>query len=349
MSYFLDLDAMQQLVKEKNINRDYLIDSIVMALTKAFQKEGDRESAENIEVIINRETGETSISAAKRVVEEVTDEGTEISLADAQKLSRRYEVGDTVNVDVTPSSFGRIAAQTAKNVIIQRMREAERDYVFDEYSEKQNEMVTGQIQETDGERVMVKIGEVNAVLPESEQINGEEYKFNALMKLYVLDVKKSGKAAYVTLSRSHPGLVKRLFEQEVPEIHDGIVEIKGLAREPGSRSKIAVHSVDENVDAVGACIGQHGSRVQVISDELRGEKIDVIKWYEDPAQYVSESLSPAKVIDVRIHQEEKTASVVVPDNQLSLAIGKEGQNARLAARLTGWKIDIKSESQVKNA
>lgn len=348
MSYFLDLDTMQQLVKEKNIDRDYLIDSLVMALTKAFQKD-DHENTGNIEVNINRETGETSISAVKRVVEEVMDEGTEISLSDAQKISLRYEIGDTVHVDVTPSSFGRIAAQTAKNVIVQRMREAERDHVFEEYSEKQNEMVTALIQEADGGRIMVKVGDVEAVLPESEQIEGEKYPFNKLMKMYVLDVRKSGKAAQVTLSRSHPGLVKRLFEQEVPEIHDGTVEIKGLAREPGSRSKIAVYSVDENVDAIGACVGQRGGRVQIISDELGGEKIDVIKWYEDPALYVRESLSPAKVIDVQIREDEKTASVIVPDNQLSLAIGKEGQNARLAARLTGWKVDIKSESQVKNA
>ncbi|MBC7766033.1 MAG: transcription termination/antitermination protein NusA [Hyphomonadaceae bacterium] len=345
MAYILDLDAFDQLTKEKNLKKDYLLESIQIALVKAYQKDIGV-NVSNIEVTIDHSNGETKVIAKKKVVDDVLDPLTEIELQAALSISKRYELGDMVSVDVTPKTFGRIAAQTAKNVVVQRIREAERDKVFDEYTDKQNEMVVGVIQQRENGGITIKVNGVEATMPESEQISGEKYEFGKMMKLYVLDVKKTGKAARVVLSRSHPGLVKRLFEQEVPEIHDGIVEIKSISREAGSRTKIAVHSVDSNVDAIGACVGQKGGRVQVVSDELGGEKIDIIKWHQEITAYIAESLSPAKVISVSVIEQEKAAKVIVPDAQLSLAIGKEGQNARLAARLTGWKIDIKSQSQV---
>ena len=252
-------------------------------------------------------------------------------------------------MEVTPRKFGRIAAQTAKQVVVQRIREAERGIIFDEFYNKEGEIVTGIIQRTEKRNVIIDLGKAEAILPPAEQAQNEKYNFNERIKTYIIEVKKTTKGPQIIVSRTHPGLVKRLFEMEVPEIHDGIVEIKSIAREAGSRTKLAVYSRDDNVDPVGACVGQRGIRVQAVVDELRGEKIDIIRWSSNPEEYISSSLSPAKVIRVSINEEEKSAKVTVPDNQLSLAIGKEGQNARLAAKLTGWKIDIKSESQLRAA
>ncbi|MDK2932329.1 MAG: transcription termination/antitermination protein NusA [Clostridiales bacterium] len=313
------IGALEQIEKEKNISKEVLIDAIEAALISAYKRNFG--SSQNVSVNIDRITGEVRVYANKRVVEVPENDLTEISLGDARNISEKYDIGDVVEIEVTPKKFGRIAAQTAKQVVVQRIREAERGIIYDEFFSKQNDIVTG------------------IVVP------GETYNFNDRIKVYVIEVKKTTKGPQVLISRTHPGLIKRLFEKEVPEIYDGIVEIKSISREPGSRTKIAVHSIDPNVDPVGACVGQKGNRVQVIVDELRGEKIDIVKWSSDPSEYISASLSPAKVLQVEINESEKSAKVIVPDYQLSLAIGKEGQNARLAAKLTGWKIDIKSESQ----
>jgi N utilization substance protein A len=280
------------------------------------------------------------------VVEEIEDELTQLSLEEAKEIDYRYEVGDVVEYQVTPRDFGRIAAQTAKQVVVQRIREAERGMIFDDYITRQGEIVTGTVQRIAGETMFINVGRTEGILSANEQVAGETYKINDRLKVFIMDVKKTTKGPQVFLSRSHPGLVKRLFELEVPEIEDGVVEIKSIAREAGSRTKIAVYTEDENVDPVGACVGTRGSRVQNIVDELYGEKIDIITWSEDPEVLISNVLSPAKVEKVIIgEEEEKTATVIVPDYQLSLAIGKEGQNVRLAAKLSGWKIDIKSHTQ----
>ena len=279
------------------------------------------------------------------VVEEIEDELTQISLEEAQEIDPRYEVGDVVEYQVTPKDFGRIAAQTAKQVVVQRIREAERGMVFDNYIERQGEMVTGVVQRISNGTIFVDMGKTEALLPVTEQVPGEKYNVNDRIKVYIMDVKKTAKGPQVFLSRSHPAIVKRLFELEVPEIQDGTVEIKSIAREAGSRTKMAVYTEDENVDPVGACVGNRGVRVQAVVDELFGEKIDIITWSDDPKVLIKNVLSPAKVEDVIIDDEEKSALAIVPDYQLSLAIGKEGQNVRLAARLCGWKIDIKSHSQ----
>jgi transcription termination/antitermination protein NusA len=283
----------------------------------------------------------------KKVTEHPSNDLLEISLEEAGNISKKLQLDDIAEVEVTPKKFGRIAAQTAKQVVVQRIREAERGIIFDEYYNKESDIVTGIIQRNERKNIIIDLGKTEAVLPPTEQTPGEEYRFNYRIKTYIIEVKKTTKGPLITLSRTHPGLVKRLFELEVPEIHDGVVEIKSIAREPGSRTKMAVLSKDDNVDSVGACVGQKGSRVQAIVDELHGEKIDIIKWSNKPEEFISTSLSPAKVIRVDINESEKSAKVTVPDYQLSLAIGKEGQNARLAAKLTGWKIDIKSESQLR--
>jgi N utilization substance protein A len=337
------LEAMEQIAKEKGISKDLLFEAIDLALVSAYKK--NYGTAQNVKVLIDKQTGEVEVYALKTVVEHLESDLLEISLEEAKSINRNYELGDTVERKVTPRNFGRIAAQTAKQVVVQKIREAERGIIFDEYITRENELVTGLVQRKEKNNLYVDLGKTEAVLPATEQVMTEEYDINDRLKCFILEVKKTTKGPQIILSRSHPGLVKRLFELEVPEIQTGVVEIKNISREAGSRTKLAVYSHDPNVDAVGACVGQKGQRVQSIVDELKGEKIDIIQWNEDPAILVASALSPAKVINVVTNKELSTAHVVVSDSQLSLAIGKEGQNARLAAKLTGWKIDIKSESQ----
>ncbi len=337
------IDAIYDLEKEKGISKDILIEAIESALVSAYKK--NYGTSQNVRVNIDREEGDIDVFMRMDVVEEIEDELTQISLEEAQEIDPRYEVGDVVEYQVTPKDFGRIAAQTAKQVVVQRIREAERGMVFDNYIERQGEMVTGVVQRISNGTIFVDMGKTEALLPVTEQVPGEKYNVNDRIKVYIMDVKKTAKGPQVFLSRSHPAIVKRLFELEVPEIQDGTVEIKSIAREAGSRTKMAVYTEDENVDPVGACVGNRGVRVQAVVDELFGEKIDIITWSDDPKVLIKNVLSPAKVEDVIIDDEEKSALAIVPDYQLSLAIGKEGQNVRLAARLCGWKIDIKSHSQ----
>lgn len=337
------IEAIGALEKEKDISKDILIEAIESALVSAYKK--NYGTSQNVRVNIDRELGDIDVFMRKDVVEEVEDDMVEISLEEALEIDPRYEVGDVVEYQVTPRDFGRIAAQTAKQVVVQRIREAERGMIFDDYITKQGEIITGTVQRISNETIFVNMGKAEGILAATERVPGEKYGINDRIKVYIMDVKRTTKGPQVFLSRSHPGLVKRLFELEVPEIEDGVVEIKSIAREAGSRTKIAVYTEDENVDPVGACVGTRGSRVQNIVDELSGEKIDIITWSEDPEILISNVLSPAKVEKVIIEDEEKTATVIVPDYQLSLAIGKEGQNVRLAAKLCGWKIDIKSHTQ----
>lgn len=341
------LNAIAFLSKEKGVSTDVICDSLEAVLITAYKKEPEANPIADVE--LNRETGDYRIVAAQTVVEEVENLHGEISLEDARKLNPEYEVGDVVNVDVTPDNFGRIAAQAAKQVMIQRLREAERNIVYDEFYNRTDDIITGLIQRIENHNVYVDLGKAEAVLPVSEQIPTETYTVGQRIKCYVVEVRKTTKGAQILVSRTHPGLLKRLFELEVPEIYEGVVELKSVAREPGRRSKIAVYSRDENVDSVGACVGPKGTRVQNIVTELQNEKIDIVKWDEDPAVYIANALSPAQVLSVTVDESEKSSSVVVPDYQLSLAIGKAGQNARLAAKLTNWKIDIKSESQAQEA
>ncbi|MDP4179802.1 MAG: transcription termination factor NusA [Bacillota bacterium] len=339
------IHALDQLEKEKGINKNILIEAIEAALISAYKRNFG--SSQSVKVTFNSESGDVRVYALKKVSQFPANDNSEISIDEAKRLDGMLADGDTAEIEVTPRDFGRIAAQTAKQVVVQRIREAEREIVFDEFSNKESDIVTGIIQRFERKNVIIDLGKAEAALATTEQTPGEEYRFNDRIKTYILEVKKTTKGPQIAVSRTHPGLVKRLFELEVPEIHDGIVEIKSIAREPGSRTKIAVFSKDPNVDPVGACVGQKGTRVQAIVDELRGEKIDIIKWSSDPEVFISSSLSPAKVIRVDVNEAEKSAKVTVPDFQLSLAIGKEGQNARLAAKMTGWKIDIKSESQLR--
>ena len=341
------LNAIAFLSKEKGVSTDVICDSLEAVLITAYKKEPEANPVADVE--LNRETGDYRIVAAQTVVDEVENPHSEISLGDARKINPEYEVGDVVNVDVTPDNFGRIAAQAAKQVMIQRLREAERNIVYDEFYNRTDDIITGLIQRIENRNVYVDLGKAEAVLPVSEQIPTENYAVGQRIKCYVVEVRKTTKGAQILVSRTHPGLLKRLFELEVPEIYEGVVELKSVAREPGRRSKIAVYSRDENVDSVGACVGPKGTRVQNIVTELQNEKIDIVKWDEDPAVYIANALSPAQVISVTVDEADKSSSVVVPDYQLSLAIGKAGQNARLAAKLTNWKIDIKSESQAKEA
>lgn len=337
------IKAIDELEKEKEISKDILIESIEIALVSAYKK--NYGTSQNVRVVIDRDEGDIDVFMKRNIVEEVVDDLTEISIEDALEIDPRYTVGDAIEYQVTPRDFGRIAAQTAKQVVVQRIREAERGMIFDDYVTRQGELVTGVVQRISNETVFINMGKAEGILAGTEQVPGETYTVNNRLKVYIMDVKKTTKGPQVYLSRSHPGLVKRLFELEVPEIQDGIVVIKSISREAGSRTKIAVASLDENVDPVGACVGSRGSRVQVIVDEIFGEKIDIINWSDDPEKLISSALSPAKVEKVIVTPDEKTAVVVVPDYQLSLAIGKEGQNVRLAAKLCSWKIDIKSHSQ----
>lgn len=335
--------AIGELEKEKQISKDVLIEAIESALVSAYKK--NYGTSQNVRVDIDRETGDINVFMRKDIVDEVEDELCQISLEEALEIDPRYEVGDVVEYQVTPRDFGRIAAQTAKQVVVQRIREAERGMVYDDYIQRQGELITGTVQRISNETIFVNMGRTEGILAASEQTENEHYSVNQRIKVYIMDVRRTTKGPQVFLSRSHPGLVRRLFELEVPEIEDGIVEIKNVAREAGSRTKIAVYTDDPNVDPVGACVGPRGSRVQAIVDELGGEKIDIITWSDDPEKLIASVLSPAKVEKVIVSEEEKTATVIVPDFQLSLAIGKEGQNVRLAAKLCGWKIDIKSHSQ----
>ncbi len=339
-------EALEELSVEKGINKEYLLDAIESALVTAYKKNFN--SQENVKIVIDEEKASIKVYSLKEVVEEVFDPAIEISVESAQKYKKRAEIGDVVEVEITPKDFGRISAQTAKQVIIQKIREAEREIVFSEYSDRQGEIVSGLVQKVDKNVMIVDLGKIEGVMTANEQIEGEEYHVNDKIKAYVLEVQKNSKGVpQMLISRTHPGFVKRLFELEIPEIYEGLIEIKNIVREAGSRTKIAVYSKDMNIDPVGSCVGPRGIRIQNILNELRNEKIDVVEWSEDPVQYIASALSPATVLAVDINQDDMSSKVVVPDNQLSLAIGKDGQNARLSAKLTGWKIDIKSESQIK--
>lgn len=338
--------AMEELEKERGIKKEYLLESLESALVTAYKKNFD--SADNVKVEINHETGEIHIYSTKTVVEAVKDSCFEISLDNARKISKKLEIGDSVDVEIVPKNFGRIAAQTAKQVVVQKIREVEREIIYNEFNNKKGEIVTGIIQKADGTAVILDLGKLEGIMPLKEQIPTEEYKVNDKIRGYVLDVEKGAKGnPQVIVSRSHPDFVRKLFEFEIPEIYEGLIEIKSISRDVGSRSKVAVYSTNPNIDPVGSCVGQKGVRIQNIINELNGEKIDVIEWNEDPAVYIAAALLPAQVLAVDVKEDEKFAQVIVQDDQLSLAIGKSGQNARLAARLTNWKIDIKSESQFR--
>lgn len=340
------ISALKTIAKEKSISIDVLSDALEDALVSAYKKNYNANC--NVRASLDKDTGKIEIWASKTVVEEVTDTYTEISLDNARKINPLFEIGDVLEEEANTKDFGRIAAQTAKQVVMQRIREAEQGAIFDEYSEKEYEVLTAIVQRVEKNGVYVELGKTDGIIPFNEVIPGENYNTNDRIKVYVLKVQKDSKGPQIIVSRTHPGLVKRLFELEIPEIQSGTVQIKSIAREAGQRTKIAVASFDSQVDAIGACVGQRGVRVERIVSELHNEKMDIIEWDSDVAVYIAKALGPAKVLMVYINESEKAAKVIVPDNQLSLAIGKEGQNARLAARLTGWKIDIKSQSQVES-
>ena len=339
------LEALSTLEKEKGISKEVLIEAIEAALISAYKR--NFHQAQNVRIDFNQETGTIRVFARKEVVDEVEDPRLQISLSEARERNPNYETGDIIEIEVTPKDFGRIAAQTAKQVVTQRVREAERGIVYSEFIDREEDIMTGIVQRMDHRFIYVNLGRVEALLPANEQMPNEHYRQNDRIKVYITKVEKTTKGPQVMVSRTHPGLLKRLFELEVPEIYEGIVEIKSIAREAGDRSKISVYAEDPDIDPVGSCVGQKGQRVQAIVDELKGEKIDIVQWSEDPIEYVANALSPSKVLHVDVDEENKMTTVVVPDYQLSLAIGKRGQNARLAAKLTGWKIDIKSESEAK--
>lgn len=338
------MNALEELEREKGIEKSVLIDAIEQALISAYKRNFG--FTQNARVTINSETGEINVYAEKTVTDDLFDETFEISLEDAREINPMYELGDVLEVEVTPSSFGRIAAQTAKQVVLQRIREAERGIIFDQFVERESEILTGVIIRQERGFYCLELGKAEGILPINETISGEEYPMGKRLKVYVIEVRKTMKGPQIVTSRSHPGLVKRLFELEVPEISQNLVIIRSMAREAGQRTKIAVHSSEKNIDSVGACVGSKGGRIERIVEELSGERIDVIPWSQDPAEFIANALRPAKVIMVQVNPDEKAAKVIVPDHQLSLAIGKEGQNARLAARLTGYKIDIKSQSNI---
>ncbi len=339
------INALNQIEKEKGIDKEVIFEAIETSLVSACKKNFG--TSQNIKVVINRETGDVACYAQKEVVEEVEDDMLQISLEDARNINPYFIIGDIIDIEVTPKNFGRISAQTAKQVVVQKFREAEREILYNQYITKEKDIMTGIVQRQERKNVIVQLGKIDAILTPNEQIPTEKYNFMDRMKVYILEVKQSTKGPQIYVSRTHPELVKRLFEQEVPEVYDGTVEIKSIAREAGSRTKIAVYTKDKNVDALGACVGQNGYRVNVIVNELQGEKIDVLNWSEDPKEFIAAALSPSKVLAVAINEQDQSAKIVVPDHQLSLAIGKEGQNARLSAKLTGWRIDIKSETQAR--
>ena len=338
--------ALEELENEKGIKKEYLLESIETALVTAYKRNFD--SLENVKVEMDKKTGATHVYSLKEVMENANDEATEISIKKARKINPNLQEGDIVEIEIKPRDFGRIAAQTAKQVIIQKLREAEREIIYTEFNERKGEIVSGLIQKADRNIVVMDLGKLEGIMLAKEQIPTEKYHVNDKIKGYVLDVERGVKGApQVMVSRSHPDFVRKLLELEIPEIYEGVIEIKSVSRDPGYRSKVAVYSPDPNIDPVGSCVGQKGVRIQNVINELNGEKIDVIEWNEDPSIYIAASLLPAQILAVDIKQEEKFAQVIVPDDQLSLAIGKSGQNARLAARLTDWKIDIKSETQFR--
>lgn len=338
------IEALDQIEREKGIDKEIIFEAIETSLITACKKNfGARQ---NVKVFMNRETGDVKVYAQKVVVEEVEDDMVEISLEDAREINVKLSIDDICDIEVTPKDFGRIAAQTAKQVVLQKIREAERDIIYNEYITKEKDIINAIVVRRDRKNIIVKIDKIEAVLPPTEQIKGERYTFNERIKVYVLEVKKTSKGPIINVSRTHPELVKRLFEEKVTEVYDGTVVIKSIAREAGSRTKIAVYSESPDVDAVGACVGANGMRVNGIVDELKGEKIDIINWSADPREFISKALSPAKVLSVTVDEENSTSLCVVPSDQLSLAIGKEGQNARLAVKLTNYKIDIKSSDSV---
>ncbi len=341
------IEALDEIARSRGIKKDVIIAAIEQALISAFKHNFDSE--QNVRVSINDSDGQVKVYALKTVVEEVTNPNTQVSVEEARSVHASFAPGDVVEIEVTPRKFGRIAAQTAKQVVMQRIREAEHGVIYEEYVEKENEILTAIVERVENKIVFVELGRTEAILDQSQQIPEEKYEPGDRLKVYVLEVYRNAKGPSVSVSRTHPGLVKRLFELEMPEIHTGVVQIKSMAREAGYRTKMAVYSTDNAVDPVGACVGPKGSRVENVVSELKGEKIDIIRWSPDPVEYIANALSPAKVIGVFVNEKEKAAKVIVMDNQLSLAIGKEGQNARLAAKLTGWKIDIKSQSQVEEA
>ena len=338
--------ALEDLEKEKGIKKEYLLESIETALLTAYKRNFD--ALDNVKVVMDPQTGATHVYSIKEVVENAKDPALEISLEDAKKIKKDASLEDSVEVEIVPRNFGRIAAQTAKQVIIQKLREAEREIIFTEFNDRKGEIVSGIIQKADKNIVVMDLGRLEGIMPTKEQIPTETYRVNDKIKGYVLDVERGAKGApQVIVSRSHPDFVRKLLEFEIPEIYEGVIEIKSVSRDPGHRSKVAVYSPDPNIDPVGSCVGQKGVRIQNVINELHGEKIDVIEWNEDPSIYISSALLPAKILAVDVKESEKFAQVIVPDDQLSLAIGKAGQNARLAAKLTNWKIDIKSETQFR--
>ncbi len=338
------LGAITELERERGIGRETLLEAVEAALVSAYKR--NYNTAENVAARIDRKTGQVEMFVVKRVADEVVDPTQEIPLAEAVRIDPAYQSGDVIEFPVVLKDFGRIAAQTAKQVVVQRIREAERGMIYEEFAQREGDIVTGLVQRIQSRYVFVDLGKTEAVLPPSEQMPGDSYAPGERVRLYLVEVKRTTKGPQVVVSRTHPGLLKRLFELEVPEIHDGLVEVKAIAREAGTRSKLAVYSRDDNVDPVGACVGHKGMRVQHVVAELKGEKIDIVKWSPSLSEFVANALSPSKVSNVLLNDEEKVARVIVPDFQLSLAIGRAGQNARLAAKLTGWRIDIKSEGQL---
>lgn len=340
------LDALELLEKEKGISRHVIIEAIEAALIASYRKNFNQ--VQNVRIDLNLEDGQIRVLSRKEVVDVVYDSRLEISLEQARMINSNYQLNDVVEEEVTPKDFGRIAAQTAKQVVTQRVREAERGIIYSEFIDREDDIMTGIVQRLDSKFIYVALGKIEAILPTNEQMPNESYKPHDRIKVYLTKVEKTPKGPQILVSRTHPGLLKRLFEIEVPEIFDGTVEIKSVAREAGDRSKISVYCANPEIDPVGACVGPKGARVQAIVNELKGEKIDIVKWSEDPVVFVANALSPSKVLDVIVNEEAKSTTVVVPDYQLSLAIGKRGQNARLAAKLTGWKIDIRSETEARN-
>ncbi|MCL4466161.1 MAG: transcription termination factor NusA [Chloroflexi bacterium] len=335
------ITAINQLSSEKGVSKNVVLQAVEAALVSAYRRNFNIPAAQKVVVHVAPQTGQAHVFVEKQVVEAVKDPRTEITLAEARAQQTKAQVGNVLEVETTPSNFGRIAAQTAKQVVLQRLREAERDMVFDEYAEREGDIITGIVHRIEPKAVILDLGKAEATLPASEQVISEHYHLNQRLKVYVVEVERGHRGPQITVSRTHRSLIKRLFELEVPEIYNGVVEIKSIAREPGARSKVAVYARQEGVDPVGACVGMRGVRIQNIVNELGGEKIDVVQWHPEAANYIANALSPAQVVGVQTSEADKTATVMVPERQLSLAIGKEGQNARLAAKLTGWRIDIK--------